>query len=74
MTEEPKCLDATAGECSGAVQYRMPVSATGKSFPRCDRHWSKRLDERDRINRDYPDSPVPPPWFDAADAGERWDD
>jgi hypothetical protein len=61
-------------DCGGHVEYRMALSGTGKSFPRCDEHWSKRLAEQERINRDYPDSPVAPAWFDPAAAGERWDD
>jgi hypothetical protein len=61
-------------DCGGHVEYRMALSGTGKSFPRCDEHWSKRLAEQERINRTYPDSPVAPAWFDPAAAGERWDD
>lgn len=69
------CLDYRGdGTCSGAVEYRMALSASGRSFPRCDGHWDARLDEQERINRDYPDSPLAPAWFDPADAGERWDD
>jgi hypothetical protein len=61
------------GRCRGQVEYRMPLSGTGRSFPRCDKHWSDRLDTQERINRDYPDSPIPPAWFDPANAGEVWD-
>lgn len=67
------CLDGPQG-CEGRVEYRMALSATGKSFPRCDKHWTKRLAEQERINRNYPDSPSPPDWFDPAYAGESWDD
>lgn len=59
--------------CSGGVQYRMPLSGTGRSFPRCDGHWNKRLEKEDQLRRDFPDSPVPPPWFDPMAAGETWD-
>ena len=70
-----ECLDDYGdGECSGPVEYRMSVSPSGRSFPRCDRHWGKRLVEQQKINRDYPDSPIPPAGFDPAYAGERWDD
>ena len=73
-TETPTCLDA-GEDCKGPVEYRMPLSGTGRSFPRCDKHWSDRLDTQDRLRRDYGvDSDVPPVGFDPADAGERWDD
>ena len=75
MTTEIKCLDDYGkGECAGEVEYRFPLSGTGRSFPRCDKHWDVRLDAQDRINRDYPDSDTPPSWFDPTAAGERWDD
>ena len=70
---ELQCLEH-GPKCMGAVEYRMPLSSTGRAFPRCDFHWDKRLDEQERINRHYPDSPVPPAWFDAANAGEHWDE
>jgi hypothetical protein len=60
-------------ECRGKVEYRMPLSGSGRSFPRCDHHWSQRLDHQERLRGDYPDSPSPPRWFDPADAGEHWD-
>lgn len=69
---EPRCLNGPEG-CQGAVEYRMALSSSGRSFPRCEHHWSLRLDEQERINRDYPDSPIAPSWFDPSYAGERWD-
>jgi hypothetical protein len=60
-------------DCKGAVEYRMPLSGTGKSFPRCDAHWADRLDTQAGIDRRYPDSPMPPRDFDPYYAGERWD-
>ena len=71
---DPYCLDKHKGDCQGEVEYRYPLSATGKPFPRCDHHWDERLVEQERINDRYPDSVSPPGWFDAAYAGERWDD
>jgi hypothetical protein len=67
------CLEGPEG-CQGDVEHRMPLSGTGRAFPRCDKHWELRLDTQERINRDYPDSPIAPAWFDPAAAGERWDD
>ncbi len=74
-TETLTCLqDYGKGTCQGEVEYRMSLSGTGASIPRCDHHWDERLEAQERIDRDYPDSPVAPSWFDPADAGERWDD
>lgn len=59
--------------CAGSVEYRFALSGTGQSFPRCDAHWSERLDIQEGINKRYPDSPMPPSDFDPTYAGERWD-
>ncbi len=67
------CLDTHIGDCEGSVEYRMPLSGTGKSFPRCDAHWSERLDRQREIDERYPDSPIPPADFDPLYAGETWD-
>ena len=72
MTDDIRCLDANKGDCHGHVEYRMPLSSTGVSYPRCDHHWALRLDEQDRINRKYPT--LPPSDFDPGYAGERWDE
>lgn len=71
--DELECLDDWTGQdCQGDVEYRMPLSGTGKSFARCELHWEARLAEAERMS-DY-QSVAPPPWFDASYAGERWDD
>lgn len=69
--ETPDCLDGPEG-CDGPVEFRMALSATGRSFPRCDHHWQLRLIEQERITRTYPEQA--PADFDPAYAGERWDD
>jgi hypothetical protein len=51
------CLDHYHGVCSGAVEYRMPLSGTGRSFPRCDFHWDERLDRQQEINERYFSTP-----------------
>jgi hypothetical protein len=56
------------------VEYRLPLTATGRSFPRCERHWNERLDAQEEHDRRYPDSPLPPADFDPLYAGERWDE
>ena len=71
---DPYCLDRHEGGCEGEIEYRHPLSATGKAFPRCDKHWEARLLVQERINNRYPDSDTPPSWFDPAYAGERWDE
>lgn len=72
--EAVRCLDRSQGGCAGAVEYRHALSASGRSFPRCDAHWDKRLAKQERITRDYPDSDIAPSWFDPANAGESWDE
>jgi len=71
MTEEIKCLDGPS-ECEGAIEFRHALSGTGKSFLRCDKHWSKRLAKQAEINSRYPTQQ--PSDFDPAYAGERWDE
>jgi hypothetical protein len=70
-----ECLDDPGGGgCHGPIAYRMALSGTGRSFPRCDGHWADRLDEQERIASRYPDSPIAPSDFDPSYAGERWDE
>lgn len=73
--ETLRCLDRHDNACMGAVEMRYPLSGTGRSFPRCDAHWTVRLAKQREITRRYaPDSDVPPAGFDPAYAGERWDE
>jgi hypothetical protein len=77
MEDELICLDemVDGAACGGPVELRMSLSGTGKSFPRCDRHWDERLEKQEEINRKYaPDSDVPPEGFDPTYAGERWEE
>lgn len=68
--EALECVNAHAGDCSGSVEYRMPLSGTGRSFPRCDRHWQTRLDLEQGLRERYPQQP-PRDWS-PDDAGESW--
>ena len=52
MSDPLRCLEHS-DDCSGAVEYRMPLSSTGRAFPRCDHHWELRLVEQERINETY---------------------
>lgn len=75
MTEKLECLDRHDNQCTGPVEMRYPLSGTGRSFPRCDGHWGKRLAKQEEINERYaPFSDVPPAGFDSTYAGERWDE
>lgn len=67
--EGRECLDGPQG-CAGSVEFRMPLSGTGRSFARCDGHWAERVDKQQQINERYPQ--LPPSGFDPAYAGERW--
>ena len=69
--DELVCINAPIG-CDGLVEYRMALSGTGKSFPRCDKHWDERLVIQEGINRRYPVNA--PSDFDPLYAGESWDD
>lgn len=69
-----ECLNSgdSRDKCEGLVEYRMALSATGRSFPRCAKHWEEALKrwEADSELR----SDVAPSWVDESYAGERWDD
>lgn len=71
--DEPlECLDDYGdNECKGPVEYRCPLSPSGRAFPRCEHHWELRLDKEENM---IPDSDVAPAWLDPSYAGERWED
>jgi hypothetical protein len=58
--------------CKGAVEYRTPLSGTGKPFPRCDHHWDVRLKQEEGLRQRYPEQP-PSDWS-PLDCGEVWDE
>lgn len=73
MPDQPTCLDERGENlCAGPVEYRTALSGTGRSFPRCEKHWSARLDREEELRRRYPAHP--PADFDPLFAGERWDE
>ncbi len=57
------------GDCAGEVEYRIPMSASGKSFPYCEKHFDARLDEQERISRTY-DIPM---FYDTLPPEDFWD-
>jgi hypothetical protein len=67
--ENARCLNGPEG-CEGAVHYRLPLSGTGVSFPRCDKHWDERLELEQGLRQRYPEQP-PDDWS-PLDAGEAW--
>ena len=77
MSEELTCLDNRGAdhmqpECEGPVELRMPLSSTGKPFPRCDHHWKIRVELQEGIDARYPIHQ--PSDFDPTYAGERWEE
>lgn len=70
--EREDCLNYNE-ECKGAVEYRMPLSGSGRSYPRCDHHWNERLDIQEQVNRRYGGVNAPSD-FDPYYAGESWDE
>ena len=73
-----ECLEHfDARECSGPVDLYPALSGSGEAYPRCEAGYAayvERVQPRlDAIQRDYPDSPFAPSWFDPAYAGESWD-
>lgn len=69
--EVSDCIDYDK-TCDGPVEYRHPLSGTGRSFPRCEKHWDERLEKQEEIDNKYPYNA--PSDFDPSYAGERWDD
>lgn len=72
--EEVYCIDERDGLCDGAVELRPSLTGTGTPISRCDFHWAKRLEWDAEHREKYPDTDVPPLWFDPLAAGERWND
>lgn len=70
----PECLDRHKGGCEGNVEWRPSLTGTGTPIARCDHHWQQRLEWQEQHTSVYPDSPIPPAWFDPEAAGERWDE
>jgi hypothetical protein len=69
--EHAKCMfhdsERESPKCEGPIEIH-------KNNARCRFHSNKYWDDINQINRDYPDTNIPPDWFDPTLAGERWDD
>lgn len=72
--DEPECIQRHDGTCHGAVEHRPSLTGTGTRIPRCEHHWERRLQAEEEHRQIYPDSDIPPAWFDPAAAGERWNE
>ena len=71
--EQLECIDWWEGDdCDGPVEYRMALSSTGFSYPRCDHHWFERYDYEMALRQRYPVNA--PSDFDPLYAGEHWSD
>lgn len=68
---QPRCLNE-GPDCQGPVLHRLPLTDTGRAYPRCDHHWAVRLDLEEGLRERYPEHP-PADWS-PLDAGESWDD
>lgn len=73
MSNLSECIEHgnPSSPCGGTIHHYH--STLGTPMARCTPHFEDHLKRQERINRDYPDSPMAPSWFDPADAGERWD-
>lgn len=68
----PRCLQQ-GPDCQGQVEYHLnPDRDDLKTFPRCEFHQQKRLDQAAETMRKYPK--IAPADFDPMDAGETWDE
>lgn len=75
VDEDMECLDARDDDpCAGPVEYHSVDPGRQKAWPRCEKHWSKRLERRENSMEKYADSDVAPDWFDPSYAGERWNE
>jgi|APSaa5957512535_1039671.scaffolds.fasta_scaffold61759_4 hypothetical protein len=73
--EQNECVNYRpngVGACVGKVLH-FPRYRDGRLFPRCKYHARAWYNEQARIDREYPDSPSAPDWFDPTYAGEVWD-
>lgn len=58
--------------CAGPVHTRLSRSGLTTSY-RCEAHEAEHQERLDEISERYPDTAIPPGWFDPTYAGESWD-
>lgn len=70
--DTPRCLQH-GPDCQGEVEYHLnPDRDDLKTFPRCEFHQARRLEQAEETMRKYPINA--PADFDPMYAGERWDE
>lgn len=73
--EDLHCVDSGLDSSCGGdrTEYCFGYGLKG-SYTRCGVHFAAYMERAEKINRRYPDSPIPPADFDPTYAGERWND
>lgn len=74
MDDLKACLNRQEGNCVGLVSRRPSHAGTGTLITRCEGHHAKAEEKAQEIRERYPDSSIPPAWFDPTYAGESWDE
>lgn len=65
--DDLQCRDSREGGCIGPVRWRESLTGTGLRVARCRGHYRAKTEKAQRAQ-------TPPPGFDPAYAGERWDE
>jgi hypothetical protein len=69
------CIDFNEEDpCKGPIEFHSVDPGRAEAFPRCEKHWAKRLERRENSIEKYENSDVVPAWFDPTYAGERWEE
>lgn len=76
MNDKKECLRNLDGnnpdKCKGEITNRFTDQET--EIWECEHHMTQSLKRNEKVRKNYPDSPIPPKWFDSTYAGERWDE
>jgi len=69
------CIDFVEEDpCKGPIEFHSVDPGRTQAWPRCEKHWAKRLARRENSMEKYENSDVVPSWFDPTFAGERWEE
>lgn len=69
------CVDFNEqDQCKGPIEFHSVDPGRATAWPRCEKHWVKRLERRENSMEKYENSDVAPSWFDPTYAGERWNE
>lgn len=73
IQETDTCLRSHNGEkCQGALGERW--TDAGTRIVECRHHMETSLQRNEELRERYPNSSMPPSWFDESNAGESWND